>query len=82
MIFLWLNSCVKSSQSSDWSISISFSLTLSYFCPYVIFNIVFRGQSPLEAEFNLLETVRKVELYGMRNFPAKVRSSFQVSPVY
>jgi hypothetical protein len=33
----------------------------------------FRGQSPLEAEFNLLETVRKVEMYGVWSFPAKAR---------
>ena len=31
-----------------------------------------RGQTPAEAEFNLLDTARKVEMYGIRMHPAKV----------
>lgn len=33
-----------------------------------------RGLSPAEAEFHLLDTARKVELYGIRMHPAKVRA--------
>lgn len=31
-----------------------------------------RGQSPAEADLNLLETARRCELYGMKMHPAKV----------
>jgi len=34
---------------------------------------IFRGQTPEQADFNLLDTARKVELYGIRMHPAKVR---------
>lgn len=32
----------------------------------------FRGQSPAEADLNLLETARRCELFGMKMHPAKV----------
>ena len=35
-----------------------------------------RGQAPAEADFNLLDTARKVELYGIRVHPAKVSRIF------
>lgn len=35
------------------------------------FNVI-RGQSPAEADLNLLETARRCELYGMKMHPAKV----------
>ncbi|XP_064638687.1 FERM, ARHGEF and pleckstrin domain-containing protein 2-like isoform X5 [Lineus longissimus] len=31
------------------------------------------GQTPADADFNLLDTARKVELYGIKMYPAKVR---------
>ena len=34
--------------------------------------VVYRGQSPSEADFNLLDTARKVEMYGIRLHAAKV----------
>ena len=34
---------------------------------------IFSGQSPAEADFNLLDTARKVELYGIQMHAAKVR---------
>lgn len=36
---------------------------------FVFFN--FSGQTPAEADLNLLETARRCELYGMRMHPAK-----------
>lgn len=33
----------------------------------------FRGQSPAEADLNLLETARRCELYGIKMHPAKVK---------
>lgn len=35
-------------------------------------NIVYSGQTPMEADFNLLDTARKVEFYGIHLFPAQV----------
>jgi len=32
----------------------------------------YSGQSPADAEFNLLDTARKVDLYGIEMHPAKV----------
>lgn len=32
------------------------------------------GQSPAEADLNLLETARRCELYGMKMHPAKVNN--------
>lgn len=32
---------------------------------------IYRGQSPAEADLNLLETARRCELYGMKMHPAK-----------
>ena len=32
----------------------------------------YRGENPAEADVNLLDTARKVELYGIRMVPAKV----------
>ena len=32
------------------------------------------GQSPAEADLNLLETARRCELYGVKMHPAKVRT--------
>lgn len=37
---------------------------------YLIFFL--RGQSPAEADLNLLETARRCELYGVKMHPAKV----------
>ena len=34
--------------------------------------IFFSGQSPAEADLNLLETARRCELYGVKMHPAKV----------
>lgn len=48
------------------------------YCAYVYINVnrghfyVNRGQSPAEADLNLLETARRCELYGMKMHPAKV----------
>ncbi len=39
----------------------------------------YRGQSPEQADFNLLDTGRKVELYGIRVHPAKVSPSNNVT---
>lgn len=33
---------------------------------------MYRGQSPAEADLNLLETARRCELYGIKMHPAKV----------
>lgn len=33
---------------------------------------LFSGESPSEADLNLLDTARKVELYGIKMQPAKV----------
>ena len=42
----------------------------------------FSGQTPAEADFNLLDTARKVELYGIRMHPAKViYMAFSVSTI-
>lgn len=35
--------------------------------------LIYRGQSPAEADLNLLETSRRCELYGMKMHPAKVK---------
>lgn len=32
---------------------------------------IFRGQTPAEADLNLLETARRCELYGMKMHPSK-----------
>ncbi|TGZ68793.1 hypothetical protein CRM22_004083 [Opisthorchis felineus] len=37
------------------------------------------GQSPAEADFNLLDTVRKVELYGLRMHPAKDNAGLKLN---
>lgn len=37
----------------------------------MIFKSIYRGQTPAEADLNLLETARRCELYGMRMHPAK-----------
>jgi len=37
-----------------------------------VFGVKHRGQSPAEADFYLLDTARKVELYGIRRLPAQV----------
>ena len=46
--------------------------TLSQFCH------IFSGQSPAEADLNLLETARRCELYGTKMHPAKVRPTFRL----
>ena len=40
------------------------------------FLFLFRGQSPAEADLNLLETARRCELYGTKMHPAKVNDPF------
>jgi len=40
--------------------------------------IVSSGQSSAVADFNLLDTARKVELYGIQMHPAKVVGSFSL----
>lgn len=35
----------------------------------------FSGQTPMDADYNLLDTARKVEFYGICMHDAKVRSS-------
>ena len=42
-----------------------------------LFCVFSRGETPAEADVNLLDTARKVELYGIRMNPAKV--IFQIS---
>lgn len=37
----------------------------------IITILYFRGQSPAEADLNLLETARRCELYGIKMHPAK-----------
>ena len=37
-----------------------------------LFAVKCRGQLPAEADFYLLDTARKVELYGIRRLPARV----------
>ena len=37
------------------------------------FHSTFRGQSPAEADLNLLETARRCELYGTKLHTSKVR---------
>ncbi|CAH8479339.1 unnamed protein product [Schistosoma rodhaini] len=37
------------------------------------------GQSPAEADYNLLDTVRKIELYGIRINPAKDKNGLNVN---
>jgi hypothetical protein len=46
----------------------------SLFYGFINQNDVFlcSGQSPAEADFNLLDTARKVEVYGIRMYPVKV----------
>ena len=39
------------------------------------FLFLFRGQSPAEADLNLLETARRCELYGTKMHPAKVNDT-------
>jgi len=36
------------------------------------------GQTPSEADFNLLDTARKVDVYGLHLFPALVRNSQRI----
>lgn len=36
-----------------------------------LFSFIHSGQSPAEADLNLLETARRCELYGMKMHPAK-----------
>ena len=38
----------------------------------ILFSVFSRGETPAEADVNLLDTARKVELYGIRMNPAKV----------
>lgn len=45
---------------------------LCRFILIILFLLLFRGQSPAEADLNLLETARRCELYGMKMHPAKV----------
>ena len=40
------------------------------------FLFLHRGQSPAEADLNLLETARRCELYGTKMHPAKVNDPF------
>lgn len=42
----------------------------------------FRGQSPAEADLNLLETARRCELYGTKMHPAKVNYTFKISLIF
>ena len=37
-----------------------------------LFNFIFSGQSPAEADLNLLETARRCELYGVKMHSSKV----------
>lgn len=37
-----------------------------------MFKLLCRGQSPAEADLNLLETARRCELYGIKMHSAKV----------
>lgn len=37
---------------------------------------LYSGQSPAEADLNLLETARRCELYGIKMHPAKVRTFY------
>jgi len=37
-----------------------------------IFTFIHSGQTPMDADFNLLDTARKVEFYGIHLFPAQV----------
>jgi len=43
-----------------------------------VYMIVSSGQSSAVADFNLLDTARKVELYGIQMHPAKVVGSFSL----
>ena len=40
------------------------------------------GQSPAEADLNLLETARRCELYGVKMHPAKVSCQYFSDDVY
>ena len=42
---------------------------------HILMVYCYRRQTPAEADFNLLDTARKVELYGIRMHPTKVNSS-------
>lgn len=42
----------------------------------------FRGENPAEADVNLLDTARKVELYGIRMVPAKVKLLSEVPELF
>ena len=44
----------------------------SVHCVQCIVFLLFSGQTPTEADYNLLDTARKVDMYGMRLHPAKV----------
>ena len=44
-------------------------------CVQCIVFLLFSGQTPTEADYNLLDTARKVDMYGMRLHPAKVSAS-------
>ena len=44
--------------------------------------VFYSGQSPSEADFNLLDTARKVELYGMQMHNAKVCSLHWAASIF
>lgn len=44
---------------------------IEYRILFLNLNCLCRGQTPAEADLNLLETARRCELYGMRMHPAK-----------
>lgn len=46
-------------------------VTLCAECDVVVYGVC-SGQSSAVADFNLLDTARKVELYGIQMHPAKV----------
>ena len=54
----------------------SHTVDVFVYCCFTLFIlIVDRGQTPAEADFNLLDTARKIELYGIRVHPAKVSNT-------
>ena len=63
----------------QWHAKISYRILSS--CLWVFF-FCSSGQSPAEADFNLLDTARKVELYGIRMHPAKVWRELNQRCVY
>lgn len=46
-------------------------------CPYGIF--FFRGQTPAESDFQILEIARKLEMYGVRFHPAADREDTKIN---